>query len=91
MVKRRAWEGKVQEEKKESILAMYCFSCGAAYEGTYEETFCIHKCIDCKERSVMSVLTAFDILNDLYIKGDWHPEQFIEDENNGVEELEFNE
>lgn len=70
-------------------IDLICFHCGEKHEGTYEDSFYIHQCQHCHNISVLSVTTAFDILNDLYIKRKWHPKQSLVRADYDKPELEF--
>lgn len=53
-----------------------CFRCGAEYEKE-EDIGSVDKCEGCGEIAVISLKTACDILNDIYLKGDLHLGDYI--------------
>lgn len=69
---------------------LICFQCGEKHTGSYEESFYIQQCDHCHNISVLSVTSAFDILNDLYLKRRWNPlKHLVKNPAREIEELDF--
>lgn len=64
----------------------YCFSCGELHYMEHSEVTI--ECGHCGTRGVLHVQTAYDLLNDLYLRGKWKP-HVPDDGENGLEEIQF--
>lgn len=76
--------------RRRKITNYTCFRCGEPNDPILNDDVILGECHSCKEAGVISYQSALDILNDLYLKEIWDPEE-IDNEEEEYEELDFNE